>query len=86
MELIRPGTHYDFIGKRKYTLLISTVTILVTFGSILYHGGLRNGVDFAGGLAASDQILEARRIFRRSGMPWKPGVEGGGGSKLRRRK
>ena len=49
MELIRPGTHYDFIGMKKITLWISTLAILVTIGSILYHGGLRNGVDFAGG-------------------------------------
>lgn len=50
MELIRPGTHYDFIGMKKITLWISALAILVTIGSILYHGGLRNGVDFAGGL------------------------------------
>ena len=48
MDLIRPGTHYDFIGMKKITLWISTLAILVTIGSILYHGGLRNGVDFAG--------------------------------------
>jgi len=50
MELIPPGTHYDFIGMKKITLWISALAILVTIGSILYHGGLRNGVDFAGGL------------------------------------
>ncbi len=50
MELIRPGTHYDFIGIKKVTLWISALAILVTIGSILYHGGLNNGVDFAGGL------------------------------------
>ena len=50
MELIRPGTHIDFIGIKKITLLISTVVILICFGSILFHGGLKYGVDFAGGL------------------------------------
>jgi preprotein translocase subunit SecF len=50
MELIRPGTRIDFIGKRKITLWISTMAILLSFGSILYHGGLRYGVDFAGGI------------------------------------
>jgi preprotein translocase subunit SecF len=34
---------------KKITLWVSTLAILVTIGSILYHGGLRNGVDFAGG-------------------------------------
>jgi preprotein translocase subunit SecF len=50
MELIPLGTRFDFIGKKKITLWISTLAILVSFGSILYHGGLRYGVDFAGGL------------------------------------
>jgi len=50
MELIRPGTQIDFIGIKKITLLISTVVILICFGSILFHGGLNYGVDFAGGV------------------------------------
>ena len=50
MELIRPGTHIDFIGIKKITLSISTVVILICLGSILFHGGLKYGVDFAGGL------------------------------------
>jgi preprotein translocase subunit SecF len=50
MELIRPDTRYDFIGKRKITIWISAVALLVCLGSILFHGGLRYGVDFAGGL------------------------------------
>ncbi len=50
MELIRPDTHIDFIGKRKYALLISTCSILIAFASIFFHGGLKYGVDFAGGI------------------------------------
>jgi preprotein translocase subunit SecF len=50
MELIRPDTRFDFIGKRKYTLWISALAILVSFGSIFIHGGLNYGVDFAGGI------------------------------------
>jgi preprotein translocase subunit SecF len=50
MQLIPPETRFDFIGKKKFTIWISTVAILLSFGSILYHGGLRYGVDFAGGL------------------------------------
>jgi preprotein translocase subunit SecF len=51
MELIRPDTRFDFIGKKKITLWISAVAILISFASIFIHGGLRYGVDFAGGLA-----------------------------------
>jgi len=50
MELIPPNTRYDFIGKRKFTLWVSTLVLLISLGSIFLHGGLRYGVDFAGGL------------------------------------
>ncbi len=52
MELIPHDTRFDFIGKKKITLWISTAAILISFGSIFLHGGLRYGVDFAGGLVA----------------------------------
>ena len=50
MELIRPDTRIDFIGKRNYALVISAIAILISFGSIFLHGGLKYGVDFAGGI------------------------------------
>jgi preprotein translocase subunit SecF len=50
MELIRPNTRFDFIGKKKFTLWISAIAILVSFGSIFLHGGIKYGVDFAGGI------------------------------------
>ncbi|MFB3887165.1 MAG: protein translocase subunit SecF [Thermodesulfobacteriota bacterium] len=50
MELIRPDTHYDFIGKKKFTLWISASVILLCLVSIFFLGGLRYGVDFAGGI------------------------------------
>jgi preprotein translocase subunit SecF len=50
MELIRPDTRFDFIGKKKFTIWVSAIAIILSIGSILYHGGLRYGVDFAGGI------------------------------------
>jgi preprotein translocase subunit SecF len=50
MELIRPNTRYDFIGKKKFTLWVSSIAILISLGSVFFHGGLRYGVDFAGGI------------------------------------
>jgi len=38
MELIRRITHIDFIGKRKYALVISSIVILICLGSIFFHG------------------------------------------------
>jgi preprotein translocase subunit SecF len=50
MELIPHDTRFDFI--EKITLWISALAILISLGSIFFHGGLRLGVDFAGGLVA----------------------------------
>ena len=49
MELIKPGINIDFVGKLKYAVVLSTVLILIGIGSIIYHGGLNPGIDFAGG-------------------------------------
>ena len=62
MELIPRGTRFDFIGKRKFTLWISTVAILLCFASIFFHGGLRYGVDFAGGLVIEIRFPKAVNI------------------------
>jgi preprotein translocase subunit SecF len=50
MQFIRPDTRYNFIGKKNIALLISTIAILIGLGSIAVQGGLKYGVDFAGGL------------------------------------
>ncbi len=50
MELIRPNTHIDFVGKKKYTLWISAIVLLISLGSVFLFGGLKYGVDFAGGI------------------------------------
>ncbi len=74
MELIRPDTQIDFIGKRKYALVISTIVILISFGSIFLHGGLKYGVDFAGGIllqirfSKSVDISEVRNALEAIGI------------------
>jgi preprotein translocase subunit SecF len=74
MELIRPDTHFDFIGKKKYAFWISGIAILLGFGSIFFHGGLKYGVDFAGGILIQVRfstpmaISEVRSAMDASGM------------------
>jgi preprotein translocase subunit SecF len=73
MEVIRPDTRIDFIGKRNYALVISTIAILISFGSIFLHGGLKYGVDFAGGIllqikfSKSVDISEVRSALEATG-------------------
>jgi preprotein translocase subunit SecF len=50
MDLIRPNTRIDFIGKKKYALWISAIVLLISLGSVFLFGGLKYGVDFAGGI------------------------------------
>ncbi len=49
LQLIRPDTNFDFMGKRKITTLISLIVIFAGIVSIFLKGGIRYGIDFAGG-------------------------------------
>ncbi len=50
MELIKPGTHIDFIGKRKPAFLFSLMLIIITIFLLIMRGGPNLGVDFSGGI------------------------------------
>src|ERR1700687_678677 len=50
LELIRPGTNFDFIRFRFYALGISWVLIAIGMASFIYHGGPNYGIDFSGGV------------------------------------
>jgi preprotein translocase subunit SecF len=49
MELIKPGIKLDFVGKIKYAIIFSITLIIISIGSVIFHGGLNPGIDFAGG-------------------------------------
>lgn len=72
MQLIKPGTNIDFIGKWKIAAAFSGILILITIVSLIYHGGPRYGVDFIGGAQIefkadkqlhADAIREALKII-----------------------
>jgi len=50
MELIKPNTNLDFIGKRKYAYVLSGSLILLTIVFLVMRGGPKFGIDFAGGI------------------------------------
>ena len=49
MELIKPGIHIDFVGKMKYAIIFSIILTIICIASVIIHGGLNLGIDFAGG-------------------------------------
>ena len=49
MEFIRPGTRFNFVGLRKYAVVVSGILILVSIVVLIIHGGPNLGVDFKGG-------------------------------------
>jgi preprotein translocase subunit SecF len=60
--------HIDFVGKRRFFMIVSVIVILVGMGALLVRGGLNYGIDFAGGTMVqvrftkdlnSDQIRKA---------------------------
>ncbi|RLB66258.1 MAG: protein translocase subunit SecF [Deltaproteobacteria bacterium] len=49
MEFIKPGINIQFVGRRFLFITLSTVVILIGIASLIFHGGLNYGIDFAGG-------------------------------------
>ncbi|MBI5183114.1 MAG: protein translocase subunit SecF [Nitrospinae bacterium] len=49
MEVIKPDTQIDFIGKKWIAISISMILIIIGLISLIMKGGFNMGVDFAGG-------------------------------------
>jgi preprotein translocase subunit SecF len=49
MEFIKPGINFDFVGRMKLACGISIAAIVISIASVIWHGGLNYGIDFAGG-------------------------------------
>jgi preprotein translocase subunit SecF len=50
MKLIKPGTHVNFIGRRKIAFTLSLAMIVATIVTLIWRGGPNFGVDFTGGI------------------------------------
>ncbi len=49
MRILKEVTHFDFLGKKLYALIVSVILILMGIVSVIYHQGLNYGIDFKGG-------------------------------------
>jgi len=59
LHIIRPDTTYNFIGVRKLMLAISGAIIALGIASLIWHGGPRYGIDFAGGVTVQVKLSKA---------------------------
>jgi preprotein translocase subunit SecF len=58
MQLIKPDTNIDFVGRRKLAMIVSAVLILLGLASLTVKGGPDYGIDFAGGTLVQVQFTE----------------------------
>ncbi|MBW2434174.1 MAG: protein translocase subunit SecF [Deltaproteobacteria bacterium] len=49
MRFIKPDINIDFIGKKKIAYFLSAVCLAISAVALIFHGGPRLGIDFAGG-------------------------------------
>ena len=49
MEIFKKLTNVNFVGSMKYAFTISLIAITISIASVIWHGGLNYGIDFAGG-------------------------------------
>lgn len=58
MQLIKPDTNINFVGKRTMAIVISCVLIAVGIISLVSKGGPNYGIDFAGGTLVQVKFVE----------------------------
>jgi len=74
MELIKPGTNIDFVGKRRWAYTFSSALIVATILLFVWRGGPNYGVDFAGGtviqfkLAKKQTVSDVREALRNAAI------------------
>jgi len=58
MEFIKPGTKINFVGFRRLAFFLSGLVVAASIISIVLHGGLNYGIDFAGGTLVQVKFKE----------------------------
>ncbi len=74
MKLLKDGEVIDFLGKRLYAGIISSVLLIGGIVSVFIHGGLNYGIDFRGGtnvqirFEKQPNLDQLRKFFAEEGM------------------
>ena len=58
MQLIKPDTNFDFVGKRTIAMAVSLLLLAVGIVSLISNGGPNYGIDFAGGTLVQVRFTE----------------------------
>ncbi len=64
MEFIKPDINLDIIGKKKMAFVFSGLLILISIASLIFHGGPKYGIDFAGGTIIQVKFSSPVKIAR----------------------
>ncbi len=62
MKLIKEETHFDFLGKRTFSLALSGILVMAGIVGFFALGGLNYGIDFTGGTLVQVRLAETRNI------------------------
>lgn len=67
LSIIRPDTRVNFIGYRKIAFIVSMVCIVLGISALVYQGGPKYGIDFAGGIIVQAKVdtpdtVEAQKV------------------------
>lgn len=74
MQILRSDRIYDFVGKMPTAVKLSALLVVISLGSLIYHGGPNWGVEFTGGTEVQikfpqgPQTSEIRRSLAMSGF------------------
>jgi preprotein translocase subunit SecF len=75
LELLKPGTRIDFVGRMRKAIFISIALIIISIGLLIYHKGPNWGVEFTGGteihikLAKDLSIKDIKDTLDATGYP-----------------